>query len=291
MNIDYNLYKIFLYLYEEKSISKTANKLYVSQPAISYSLKELESQLGYSLFHRNSKGIEPTEEAKELYRYISTAFHILRDAEDHMQNVNELKIGTIRIGIASVGKEYIIDKVQEFKNKYPGIHIEFLKESREECIKQLETKEIDFLMDSTSVKENQKYQKRKLKKCKLGLVYHKRNYKGKLKNISDLEKHPCIFPTKNTEVRTLLEEYFKKNHLEIQPIMESNDEELLLEFVRRGLGIGFLTKEMIQRQLDQDEFVFIEDDTFPKIEIGIIYMEEYLSKAAKKLVKLWEQKE
>ena len=43
MNTDYNLYKIFLYLYEEKSISKTANKLYVSQPAISYSLKELEN--------------------------------------------------------------------------------------------------------------------------------------------------------------------------------------------------------------------------------------------------------
>ena len=73
MNTDYNLYKIFLYLYEEKSISKTANKLYVSQPAISYSLKELEKQLGYTLFYRNSKGIEPTMEAKELYNYISTA--------------------------------------------------------------------------------------------------------------------------------------------------------------------------------------------------------------------------
>ena len=45
MNIDYNLYKIFLYLYEDKSISKTANRLYVSQPAISYSLKELENQI------------------------------------------------------------------------------------------------------------------------------------------------------------------------------------------------------------------------------------------------------
>ena len=57
MNMDYNLYKIFLYLYEERSISKTANKLYVSQPAISYSLKELENSLGYTLFTRNSKGI------------------------------------------------------------------------------------------------------------------------------------------------------------------------------------------------------------------------------------------
>ena len=69
-NRDFNLYKIFLTLYDLKSISKTANKLYVSQPAISYSLKELESQLGYSLFYRNSKGIVPTIEAIELYSYI-----------------------------------------------------------------------------------------------------------------------------------------------------------------------------------------------------------------------------
>ena len=91
MNTDYNLYKIFLYLYEEKSISRTASKLYVSQPAISYSLKELENQLGYTLFYRNSKGIEPTLEAKELYGYISTAFNILNDAEEHIKNLNQLK--------------------------------------------------------------------------------------------------------------------------------------------------------------------------------------------------------
>ena len=69
-NIDYNLYKIFIHLYEQKSISKVAMTLYVSQPAVSYSLKELENQLGYSLFFRNSKGIEPTVEANELYSYI-----------------------------------------------------------------------------------------------------------------------------------------------------------------------------------------------------------------------------
>ena len=120
MNTDYNLYKIFLYLYEEKSISKTANRLYVSQPAISYSLKELEGQLGYTLFYRNSKGIEPTLEAKELYSYISTAFNILQDAEEHIKNLNNLNIGCIRIGTPShIGvfylSNYIAEKLYEEK--------------------------------------------------------------------------------------------------------------------------------------------------------------------------------
>jgi DNA-binding transcriptional LysR family regulator len=123
MNTDYNLYKIFLYLFEERSISKTANKLYVSQPAISYSLKELETQLGYTLFYRNSKGIEPTMEAKELYSYISKAFNILKDAEEHIKNLNNLNIGCIRIGIPSyLGSFFLADVIQEFHKTYPGMH-------------------------------------------------------------------------------------------------------------------------------------------------------------------------
>ena len=122
MNMDYNLYKIFLYLYEEKSISKTANKLYVSQPAISYSLKELENSLGYTLFTRNSKGIEPTQEAKELYNYISTAFNILNDAEEHVRNLNTLNIGNIRIGIPShIGTLFLSEYINDFKKEYPNI--------------------------------------------------------------------------------------------------------------------------------------------------------------------------
>ena len=116
MNTDYNLYKIFLYLYEEKSISKTANKLYVSQPAISYSLKELENQLGYTLFYRNSKGIEPTLEANELYSYISTAFNILQDAEEHIKNLNSLNTGCIRVGTPShIGVCYLSKYISEFR--------------------------------------------------------------------------------------------------------------------------------------------------------------------------------
>ena len=113
MNIDYNLYRIFLYLYEEKSISKTANKLYVSQPAISYSLKELEQQLGYTLFYRNSKGIEPTIEAKELYGYLSCAFNIIKNAEEHITNLNHLEKGTIHIGVRSYLVVYFLEDVAQ----------------------------------------------------------------------------------------------------------------------------------------------------------------------------------
>ena len=65
-NIDLNLYKVFIKVYELKNISKASEALFVSQPSISHSIKELENQLNIKLFYRNSKGVEPTPEAKKL---------------------------------------------------------------------------------------------------------------------------------------------------------------------------------------------------------------------------------
>ena len=160
MNTDYNLYKIFLYLYEEKSISKTANKLYVSQPAISYSLKELENQLGYTLFYRNSKGIEPTMEAKELYSYISTAFNILNDAEEHIKNLNQLNTGCIRIGIPSYLSFFFLnDSICEFRKIFPGIKFEIICASTNDMMEMLETRKLDLVFDTLPIESKKNTKK------------------------------------------------------------------------------------------------------------------------------------
>ena len=156
-NTDYNLYKIFLYLYEQKSISKTANLLYVSQPAISYSLKELENQLGYTLFYRNSKGIEPTMEAKELYSYISTAFNIVKSGEDHIKSLNSLNVGCIRIGTPSfIGVFYLSSFIADFRKLYPGIKFEIISRSTSDMVEMLETRKIDLIVDTLPIPTTKK---------------------------------------------------------------------------------------------------------------------------------------
>ena len=188
MNIDYNLYKIFLYLFEEKSISKTAAKLYVSQPAISYSLKELETQLGYTLFYRNSKGIEPTSEAKELYGYISTAFHILNDAEEHIKNLNDLTVGKITIGVLPfLNSNLIVNYIKKFNNDYPKIQYEILTKSTDEMINMLETRKIDIML-STQTSSKKELDSIKLSPLNLVCIYSK-NMKEEvvLNDLKDLE--------------------------------------------------------------------------------------------------------
>lgn len=76
-NFDLNLYKVFLTVAQTKNISKAAEMLYISQPAISYDIKMLENALGGKLFIRTSKGVELTPEAEKLYNAVSNSFNIL----------------------------------------------------------------------------------------------------------------------------------------------------------------------------------------------------------------------
>lgn len=289
MNTDYNLYKIFLYLYEEKSISKTANKLYVSQPAISYSLKELENQLGYTLFYRNSKGIEPTLEAKELYSYISTAFNILEDAEEHIKNLNDLNIGCIRIGTSSnIGVIYLSDYIAEFRKIYPGIKFEIVCKSTSDMVEMLETRNLDLIVDTLPINSKKEVTKVTLSKLQNCFAYNKNIMKNvKIEKESDLKNYPLILPSATSSIRLKLDEYMESQNTKLSPIIEISTTEMMLEMVRKGVGIGYFVRNIIDNQNDKDNFEVIKfKDKLPSVDVCCVYINDFLTVAAKKFVEL-----
>ena len=291
MNTDYNLYKIFLYLYEEKSISKTANKLYVSQPAISYSLKELETQLGYTLFYRNSKGIEPTMEAKELYGYISTAFNILNDAEEHIKNLNSLNIGCIRVGTPShIGVFYLSSFISDFRKIYPGIKFEIVCKSTADMIEMLETRKLDIIVDTLPINSKKNVTKITLAKLRNCFAYNKNIMKDvDIKSVEDLKKYPLILPSATASIRLKLDEYMESKNTKLNPVIESWTTEIMLEMVRKGVGIGYFVRNVIDSQDDKENFeVLMFDDEFPAVDVCCVYVDDFLTMAARKFVELLE---
>ena len=286
MNMDYNLYKIFLYLYEEKSISKTASKLYVSQPAISYSLKELENSLGYTLFTRNSKGIEPTIEAKELYNYISTAFNILNDAECHVKNLNNLNVGTIRIGTSShIGYLFLSNLIKEFNKEYPNIKFQVISKSIQEMTEMLETRKLDMIIGILPINTEKKVSKINIKELHNCFAYNKKLLKDvNIKRPLDLLKYPLTLPSSGLAIRTKLDDYMDQHNIRLEPNIEVDTTEINLEIVREGMGIGYFMEDTINFQPDKDNFETITFDDLPTSEISLIYIDEYTSIATKKFI-------
>ena len=289
MNTDYNLYKIFLYLFEEKSISKTANKLYVSQPAISYSLKELESQLGYTLFYRNSKGIEPTMEAKELYGYISTAFNILNDAEEHIKNLNSLNIGCIRIGTPShIGIFYLSNYISDFRKLFPGIKFEIICKSTADMVEMLETRKLDIIVDTLPINSHKNVTKITLSKLHNCFTYNKNILKDvEINSVEDLKKYPLILPSATASIRLKLDEYMESKNTKLNPAIESWTTEFMLEMVRKGVGIGYFISKVIDTQTDKENFEVITfEDDLPAVDVCCVYIDDFLTTAARKFVEI-----
>ena len=108
MNINLELYKIFLSVAKNKSITKASNELMISQPGVSKSIKNLENQLNCSLFIRTKSGVCLTNEGNLLYSKLGDAFELINNAENSLMEMRNLEYGYLNIGISSTLTRYFL---------------------------------------------------------------------------------------------------------------------------------------------------------------------------------------
>ncbi len=136
-------------IYKEKSFTKAAKKLYVSQPCLSAAIKKLEDEIGLPLFERRYSDLRPTMIG---YEYIRAAERIMDIQDDFSAKINEvtnMQYGKLKVGGSSYVSSYILPQiVSEFSQSYPGIEISITETSSLELKKMLEAEEIDLMIDS-----------------------------------------------------------------------------------------------------------------------------------------------
>ena len=145
MNIDYELYKIFYQVANSGNITHASQKLNISQPAISKSIKNLESQLGGELFVRTQKGVVLTEEGKIFYNHIKNAINNITNAENEFSNLINLNTGSIRIGVSTtITEKYLLPYLKRFHELYPNITIHMYTDISNELLDKLKNGNIDL---------------------------------------------------------------------------------------------------------------------------------------------------
>lgn len=289
-NIDLNLYKTFYAVADNKSFSKAAEKTFVSQPAISYNIKELEKYLNVKLFYRNAKGVTLTQEGENLYYYIKTAYDYIFLGEQSIKDSKEMKYGNIRIGIPThIGLFYLSNKIEHFHNKYPKIKFYVQNRSTADMVYMLERHELDFIIDSYPIDNlNIKLATKKLASLKtvfVGSTDLINKYNGEFSKKENLNKIPLILPNSNTSTRKKLNEVLQKYKIQIDPIMEISTTELTIDMIRKGMGIGWLIKETVTKELKEETLKELElDIKLPNIDVGIAYIDKYITYVSKKFI-------
>ena len=130
MNISYEAYRVFYYTAKARSFTQAANALGNSQPNITRIIKNLERELGCTLFLRNNRHVELTAEGETLYRHVSAAFEQLQAGEEALLRGGGLDGGILRIAATEIALHvFLLPVLSQFRGRYPGVHIKLFNGS------------------------------------------------------------------------------------------------------------------------------------------------------------------
>jgi len=145
MNNDLELYRVFYTVAKCKNISQAAAQLYISQPAVSKTIKKLETLTDTILFLRNSRGVKLTNEGMIFFEYVERAIKEISVGEEILNKLKNKEHGIIKLGVSTtLCKYYLIPRLKQFINKYPKIQIKIINKTTFETTKLVEEGVIDF---------------------------------------------------------------------------------------------------------------------------------------------------
>ncbi len=286
-NIDFNAYKVFYAVAKYESFSKAANELYISQPAISYSIKKLEDELNTKLFIRLNRGIKLTDAGEKLKFYVENALNNLVAAHKELSEVEENQLtGEVTIGIHSnIGTVLLPKIVKKFSEKYPNTKINIYNSTTKEMKELFKNHQIDILILHYPIfdTEQSNIYEEKLFTCETCFFGIKKYYDlfniSKEKNI--IFDYPLILPLKGFTTSNALEKNFKNHNALLSSNIYLYSTEMMISLVKEGIGVGWTQRKCIQKELENNELYEIPVEVeLPKIEFSIAYDKNTIGKTA-----------
>jgi DNA-binding transcriptional LysR family regulator len=290
MSNNYELYKVFYWAAKTGSLTQAAKALYLTQPSVSHAIKQLEDSFGITLFYRNSKGVALTQEGTILYSYIEKSQILISLAEEKMAAVKNLDSGELRIGGSdSLFKHYLLPYMEDFHQKYPGIRLHLNHGTTPEIIAFLKEGRIDLGVVRMPIVDSQLEVREsiQLQDCFVaGARYAE--LKDVVLSLDMLLKNPVILFSRNSRARMAITELFQSYGFTLKPEIEVGSVDLLIEFARKGLGISYVTREFVSKELEQGSLFEIQLDVrLPPTHVGIMIMRNMpLSSTASRFIEL-----
>jgi DNA-binding transcriptional LysR family regulator len=273
MIFDLNLYRVFFVVAKCKNISHAAEVLFVSQPAVSKSIKTLENSFNVTLFSRSSKGVTLTPEGEILFNHIKNAFDEFSLGEHILEKLKNKEMGTINLGVSTtIGKNYFLPKFREFITEYSYFKIKIINKPTLDTIKLVQDEKLDLgIIGTTSTEADLNFVE--LWQIQ-DILVASNNYLEKLDLNSDniFTKGSFMFLENPNVTREHIDNYFTKHNINIVPDIEASNMDFLIECAKIGLGITSVIKEFLHNDLENKTLIEIPlKDKIPPRHIGVIY--------------------
>ncbi len=256
MSIKLELYRVFKAVAEEGSVSAAAKSLYISQSAVSQTVKQLEEQLGVRLFTRGTRGVSLTSEGAVLYDYVRSAMNFIRHGEEKLAQTKALEWGELVIGASdTITSCFLLPALEQFHARYPGVKLRVLNGTSPEVIALLKAGKVDLAFANLPLTDPAL----EIRRCfdVQDIFVAAPDYPacppGKVLSPEELAGLPLILLEKKSNSRRYVDSYFLQNGVLATPEIELGSHDLLIQLTRIGLGISCVIREFAAGPLSRGE--------------------------------------
>ena len=294
MEQNLSTYRIFFEVAKQGNISKAAESLYISQPAISKTIVRLEDNLNVKLFKRNSRGVSLTEEGEVLFRHVQEAIHHIEEAENALQKMKDYHIGHLDIGASTTLCRYILlPYLKKFMEEFPNIQINLKNQDSAKNIQVLEAQDIDIALVAIPkhLSPNQKViLEQEVEDIFVASPKYIENLKALHGNNFSLFQNATVMLMDDKNVsRHYIDMYIRENQLDFKQVIALNTMDLLIDFAKIDMGISCVIRSFVEKDLENGSLVQIDiAPPIPRRKIGFMYHANNCSKSLERFLSFLE---
>ncbi len=296
--VNLELYRVFYTVAKCGSLTKAAEELYISQPAVSQAIKQLEGQLGGQLFVRTHKGMELSDTGgKQIFDSVEKALKLFEEAENKYSELKETATGIVRICASdTVSTHFLLPYIKKYHEKYPNVNLMLQNCTSNETIEHLKNNKGDIgfvnlpiddsdinLMNTVMPLHDSFFCSEKFKELTEGVVDLKR-----------LQDYPLLMLELSTATRQAIVTFAHSQGIHLHPEIELASLELMTSLAKNGIGIACIPREFVRHEVEEEKSL-IEIKTEPQLPtraIGLaIPKNEGMTFAVKEFIKLIEKGE
>lgn len=274
MQASLDLYKVFYTVAKSGSLTAAAKELYVSQPAVSQSIRQLENQLGGRLFVRTARGIELTPEGNAMMERISRAMGLIDEAEHTFAQMKQLMAGRVRMGAAdTLCRFLLLDTIQQFHQQYPDVIIQVTNRTTRDTLQLLRLGKVDvglinLPLDERDIEVTPVYQ---LNDCFVGSAALYGDLPKQTPQM--LSQLPLMMLETISNSRSYVDRFFLDHGVSLSPQIELASLDLLRDFASIGMGVACIPRQFCQKELKDGTLVELPlMHAIPPRAIGLIHL-------------------
>lgn len=266
-------YRVFCKVAQHKSFSGAAQELFLSQPAVSQSVRQMEEQLGMQLFVRSSKKVELTPQGSILYEYASSALGLLESAEQQLSGLQTLGAGQLRLGAGDItARHLLLPALERFHQLYPKVHLSIFNRTSASSLELLHAGRIDAAFVNLPIEDDRITVHWESPVQDIFVAGQRfAELKDKPLTARQLARLPLIMLEHKANSRVYVQRFFLRQGVELQPEIKLASYELMGELARINLGVSCMVRQFCRQELQSGKLFELRlTEPVPARSIGMV---------------------